>query len=100
MKHAFIDCFAEQLAESDILLMPEPIYFGARSSARSPAMTSFGASPRAADEHTRCPTGMLAGKMLLELARHGDKIVVMGARDDTLSEFAGRLVDEIGARGG
>ena len=32
------------------------------------------------------------GDKLVELARPGDRIVVMGARDDTLSQFAADLV--------
>ena len=36
------------------------------------------------------------GEKLLELARPGDRIVVMGARDDTLSEFAAKLLHELG----
>jgi UDP-N-acetylmuramate--alanine ligase len=34
---------------------------------------------------------------LLELVRPGDQIVVMGARDDTLSEFASNLLGALGA---
>jgi UDP-N-acetylmuramate--alanine ligase len=36
------------------------------------------------------------GEKLLEAARPGDRIVVMGARDDTLSEFAAHLLRELG----
>jgi UDP-N-acetylmuramate--alanine ligase len=36
------------------------------------------------------------GDKLLELARPGDRIVVMGARDDTLSLFATGLLDRLG----
>jgi len=32
------------------------------------------------------------GDKLLELAEPGDRIVVMGARDDTLSSFAAELI--------
>jgi len=37
------------------------------------------------------------GERLLELARPGDRIVVMGARDDTLALFAAELVEKLGA---
>ena len=36
------------------------------------------------------------GDKLVALARPGDRIVVMGARDDTLSEFAAELVRRLG----
>jgi UDP-N-acetylmuramate--alanine ligase len=32
--------------------------------------------------------------------RPGDRIVVMGARDDTLTQFAGELVERLDKRGG
>ena len=35
------------------------------------------------------------GEKLLALARAGDRIVVMGARDDTLSQFAEYLVTSL-----
>jgi UDP-N-acetylmuramate--alanine ligase len=36
----------------------------------------------------------------LALARPGDRIVVMGARDDTLSTFAADLLARLGATSG
>ena len=36
------------------------------------------------------------GDKLLALTHPGDRIVVMGARDDTLSEFAAELVRGLG----
>ena len=35
------------------------------------------------------------GDKLLELAEAGDRVVVMGARDDTLSTFAAELVERL-----
>jgi len=37
------------------------------------------------------------GDVLLERARRGDRIIIMGARDDSLSQFARELVDRLGA---
>ena len=37
------------------------------------------------------------GDKLLELAKSGDRIVIMGARDDTLALFAQELVERLGA---
>jgi UDP-N-acetylmuramate--alanine ligase len=41
------------------------------------------------------PDRAACGARLVELARPGDRIVVMGARDDTLSVFAAGLLDRI-----
>jgi UDP-N-acetylmuramate--alanine ligase len=35
----------------------------------------------------------MCGRRLVELARPGDRIVIMGARDDTLSVFAREVLD-------
>ena len=38
------------------------------------------------------------GQALLATAQSGDRIVIMGARDDTLSEFARELIERLGER--
>ena len=39
-----------------------------------------------------------AGQRLAGIARPGDRIVVMGARDDTLSEFAADVLRRVGEK--
>ena len=95
MKNEFIDCFSNNLAGEDILLMPEPVYFGGtvdRSvSSRHivEGVKAKGGSAEALADRDAC------GKRLLELAKPGDRIVIMGARDDTLSEFAAGLISAL-----
>ena len=96
MQDAFIDCFAHGLDKADILLMPEPVYFGGtveRTVTSQDIVRGVAARGREA-----CALGDrdACGEKLLELARPGDRIVVMGARDDTLSEFAAELLRELG----
>jgi UDP-N-acetylmuramate--alanine ligase len=92
MKDAFIDSFARHLHEEDILVMPEPVYFGGtvdRSvSSRDIAqgVEARGRSAYALSDRLAC------GDMVASLARSGDRIVIMGARDDTLSQFAAELL--------
>ncbi|MGA7711465.1 MAG: Mur ligase family protein [Rhizomicrobium sp.] len=96
MKDAFIDCFAQYLSAKDVLIMPEPVYFGGTversvgsgdivAGAQARGQSAFAFADRAA-----------CGAKLLELAKPGDRIVVMGARDDTLSIFATELVASLG----
>ncbi len=95
MKEGFIDCFARHLHEGDILIMPEPVYYGGtveRTVSSQDIVREVGARGREAhafDDRIAC------GGKLLELARSGDRIVIMGARDDTLSHFAADLLDSI-----
>lgn len=96
MRDEFIECFAEHLKIDDVLIMPEPVYFGGTAergvasadivaAVTAKGRTAFGFADRAA-----------CGAKVLELAKPGDRIVVMGARDDTLSQFAGELLAKLG----
>ncbi len=98
MKDAFIDGFARHLREDDVLVMPDPVYFGGTvdrsvtsrdiiAGVTARGRTAFGFADRAA-----------CGDKLVEIARPGDRIVVMGARDDTLTQFAGELLVRLGRK--
>lgn len=98
MKDGFIECFAAGLGEADILLMPEPVYFG--GTVERTVMSediAKGVAARGREAHA-LPDRAACGERLLELAGDGDKIIVMGARDDTLSEFAAHLLRELDGR--
>lgn len=92
MRDAFIDEFTRDMAEEDVLVMPDPVYFGGtvdRSVSSADIIGAIAARGRhafALAERAAC------GGKLLDLARPGDRIVVMGARDDTLSQFAQELL--------
>jgi UDP-N-acetylmuramate--alanine ligase len=92
MKDAFIDGFARDLRDGDILVMPDPVYFGGtvdRSVTSRDIVDGVQARGRAAYAFA---DRALCGDKLAELGRPGDRVVVMGARDDTLSQFAGELL--------
>ena len=96
MKHEFIDGFTGLLRPEDVLLMPEPVYYGGttdRSVASEDIASGVRAAGRAAEALT---TREACGDRLVDLARPGDRIVVMGARDDTLSTFAADLLKRLG----
>jgi UDP-N-acetylmuramate--alanine ligase len=92
MKDAFIEGFAENLGADDVLIMPEPVYFGGTVER---VVNSFdivrGIEVRGRSAFTFADRAA-CGEKLIELARTGDRVVVMGARDDTLSQFATDLV--------
>jgi len=97
MGEAFVDAFATSMALDDILLMPEPVYFGGTTD-RSAGSEAVVAGIRARGRHAEAlPDRAACGDRLIDLAKPGDRIVVMGARDDTLSVFAGELVERLGA---
>jgi UDP-N-acetylmuramate--alanine ligase len=99
MKAEFIDGFAGLLRDDDILLMPEPVYYGGTTD-RSVGSEDIASGIRAAGRSAEALANREAcGDRLIELARPGDRIVVMGARDDTLSVFAAELLARLRASG-
>lgn len=95
MKDEFIDGFAGLLREEDVLLMPEPVYYGGTTD-RSVGSEDIAAGVRAAGRQAEAlPTREACGERLIALARPGDRIVIMGARDDTLSTFAASLLERL-----
>jgi len=96
MKHELIDGFAGLLRPDDILLMPEPVYYGGTTD-RSVGSEDIASGVRAAGRRAEAlATREACGDRLVDLARPGDRIVVMGARDDTLSAFAAELLTRLG----
>jgi UDP-N-acetylmuramate--alanine ligase len=92
MKAEFIEVFAHHLAADDILIMPEPVYYGGTTDRTVGSedivqgVRETGLSAQAFATRTEC------GSKLLALARPGDRIIIMGARDDTLATFASGLL--------
>jgi UDP-N-acetylmuramate--alanine ligase len=97
MKDAFIDTFARCLNDGDVLVMPDPVYFGGtveRAVTSADIVDGVNARNRTAEAFAERPA---CGERLLELARPGDRIVIMGARDDTLALFAAELLAQLGS---
>ena len=78
----------DMLGEDDHLILCDPVYFGGSvdKSIGSQSITDAVAAAGQNAEHI--PTREDCGNRIVELARSGDRIVIMGARDDTLSGFA------------
>jgi UDP-N-acetylmuramate--alanine ligase len=84
--------FAHELGPDDITILCDPVYFGGtvdRSEGSERIVDLIRAAGGSA-EHV--PAREDCGTRIAELARPGDRIVVMGARDDTLTQFARNLL--------
>jgi UDP-N-acetylmuramate--alanine ligase len=90
--------FAQGLGDGDLLLLSDPVYQGGTvdrtrgSDWLADAVRKAGGTA----EHIAARPD-IAARLLAE-ARSGDTIAVLGARDDTLSEFAAELVGNLAAR--
>jgi UDP-N-acetylmuramate--alanine ligase len=92
MRAEFAQTFAVGLAEGDVLLLTPPVYFGGtvdRSVGSGEVAADIAARGHAAEA---LESRAACGERLLALARPADRIVVMGARDDSLSTFAAELL--------
>jgi UDP-N-acetylmuramate--alanine ligase len=88
MRSALVDCFVRGLNDEDVLVMPEPVYFGGtvdRSVGSHDIIYEIERNGRKAFAY---PDRSACDDALVGMARRGDRIVIMGARDDSLSEFA------------
>lgn len=92
MRNELVDCFVSGMRDDDVLTMPEPVYFGGTVD------RSVGSRDIISDIERRGRRALAfadragCGEALVKLARSGDRIVVMGARDDSLSVFARELL--------
>jgi UDP-N-acetylmuramate--alanine ligase len=87
-----IDAFAKHMNPADVLIMPEPAYYGGTTTREVSSMDiirGVSALNRNAiyEEHRADCLAIIRRE-----ARPGDRIIVMGARDDTLSEFAAQVL--------
>ncbi|HEX8193709.1 MAG TPA: Mur ligase family protein [Allosphingosinicella sp.] len=98
MRQELVDCFAGNMSADDVLILSDPAYFGGTVD-RSVGSGDIVEGVRAAGRNAEHIADRAAcGERLAALARPGDRIVIMGARDDTLSLFAADLVGMLGGR--
>ena len=95
MKDGLIDCFATGLNAEDVLFMPEPVYFGGTVDRSVGSREIVSGIERRGQNAFALADRSACGDRLVTLARPGDRIVIMGARDDSLSEFARELVSRL-----
>ncbi|MEA2882798.1 MAG: UDP-N-acetylmuramate--alanine ligase, partial [Bradyrhizobium sp.] len=97
MKDALVSCFADGLHDDDVLVMPEPVYFGGTVDRSVGSREIVAEIERRGRKAFAFPDRSACGDRLVELARPGDRILVMGARDDSLSLFAQELLRRVGS---
>ncbi|AZI34755.1 UDP-N-acetylmuramate--L-alanine ligase [Caenibius tardaugens NBRC 16725] len=92
MGHELAQTFAEELGSDDITILCDPVYFGGTvdrsegSERITRLIAEFGGKAEYVPDREAC------GAMITAIAKPGDRIVIMGARDDTLSTFAREIL--------
>jgi UDP-N-acetylmuramate--alanine ligase len=90
--------FAKGMREGDRLYLPDPVYQGGTVDRSRGSDWLAGAIREAGGQADHLADRGAIGEALLREAAAGDRIVIMGARDDTLSEFAAELVRNLAGR--
>ena len=95
MGEQLAESFAGGLGPDDRLFLPDPVYQGGTVD-RSRGSDWLADQVRTRGGHADHVAERAAiGEALVKEARDGDRIVIMGARDDSLSEFAAELVERL-----
>jgi UDP-N-acetylmuramate--alanine ligase len=95
MREPLIDCFVQELRDGDVLIMPDPAYYGGTTTRAVTSGDVVATVTAKGREALHLPDRAACGDRLVALAKPGDRIVIMGARDDTLSEFAASLLQRL-----
>ena len=95
MRAELVAMFAARLTADDLLVMPDPVYQGGTVS-REVTSADIAADVTARGRDARhIPDREDAAALLVEQAKAGDRIVMMGARDDTLSVLAASVLAKL-----
>jgi UDP-N-acetylmuramate--alanine ligase len=89
--------FAGMLGEDDHLILCDPVYFGGTVDKSIGSQSITDAVTAAGQNAEYFPAREDCGNRMVDLAQPGDRVVVMGARDDTLSGFAADILAQLGA---
>jgi UDP-N-acetylmuramate--alanine ligase len=97
MGEELADSFVRGMAPDDRLYLPDPVYQGGTVERTRGSDWLAEQVRERGKQAEHIPERAKIGEALLSEADAGDRIVIMGARDDTLSEFARELVTRLGA---
>ncbi len=95
MGHELAETFARLLGPEDVTILCDPVYFGGtvdRSEGSERIVRLIGEAGGSAEY---IPGREACADRIVELARPGDRVVIMGARDDTLTLFARDLLNRL-----
>lgn len=85
-------CFAEKMTAEDRLWLPDPAYFGGTTDMSKGSDWLAAEIAREGGHVTHVPDRAAIASLIAEEARPGDRIVIMGARDDSLPVFAAEIL--------
>ena len=95
MGHELAQTFARLLGPDDLTILCDPVYFGGTVDRSEGSERIVRLIREGGGQAEHIPAREDCAARMAELARPGDRIVVMGARDDTLTVFAKDLLTRL-----
>ena len=92
MGHELARTFAEELGEDDLTILCDPVYFGGTVDRSEGSERIVRLIEEAGGKAEYIPSREACGERIAALARPCDRVAIMGARDDTLTQFAQNLL--------
>jgi UDP-N-acetylmuramate--alanine ligase len=96
MGQELAETFANGMRDGDRLFLPDPVYHGGTVDKSRGSDWLANAIKKAGGHAEHISARGAIGERLLAEALPGDRIAILGARDDTLSEFAADLLRRLG----
>jgi len=95
MGHELAQTIARELGSGDVTILCDPVYFGGTVDRSEGSERIVRLIEEAGGAAEYIPDREDCGRRIVELARPGDRVVVMGARDDTLTTFASDVLAKL-----
>jgi UDP-N-acetylmuramate--alanine ligase len=89
------EVFARKLGPDDLTILCDPVYFGGTVDRSMGSERIAQLIAAAGGNAVHIPAREDCGAHIAKIAQPGDRIVIMGARDDTLSLFARDLLGQL-----
>ena len=99
MRRELVETFARRMTPEDELVLPDPVYQGGTVTREVTSADIIGDLTVSGIKARHIPDRAAAAAHLAAIAERGDRIVVMGARDDTLSQLAADMLTMIADKG-
>lgn len=88
MGHELAETFARELGPDDVTILCDPVYFGGTVDRSEGSERIIRLIQEAGGSAEHIASREACGERIVQIAEPGDRIVIMGARDDTLTTFA------------
>lgn len=95
MGNELAETFARELGPDDVTILCDPVYYGGTVDRSEGSERIVGLIEAAGGQAEYIPAREDCAERIAAIAAPGDRVVIMGARDDTLTRFAGDVLSRL-----